>query len=301
MAFSLDLSDTHYPTTLAYSVPQRCKVPNHSHTRSHSLSLSLSLSFSLSSHPLIALRTPNEREAPDDALASISDAIRERMSGRGFAVGSNEVTAPLIERDFRCGIALLEAHLVGGQGGLGAGRPYLFGGRPSFADFGLGAQIYQALIDPTAGEHIRSTAPRVAEWATRMLSPVALGAFEEWEALRDTLEPFLGSCVRSFLAWSAANTEALDRGDKELVVYIDSLGGGSGGGGSGGGSGGEWRQALGGPQKYQRKSLKVLRDKFRRRREAALGTDTQDGARLDDVLGRCGCLGFLTRAPPSKL
>lgn len=65
-----------------------------------------------------------------------------RMSGRGFAVGSNELTAPLIEEDFKAALAVLEAHLA-------APRAFLFGGAPCFADFGLAAQIHQARIDPT--------------------------------------------------------------------------------------------------------------------------------------------------------
>lgn len=65
-----------------------------------------------------------------------------RMSGRGFAVGSNELTAPLIEEDFKAALTVLEAHLA-------APRAFLFGGAPCFADFGLAAQIHQARIDPT--------------------------------------------------------------------------------------------------------------------------------------------------------
>ena len=62
---------------------------------------------------------------PVEEAAPFASAIKQRMSGRGFAVGSNEKTAPLIEEWFKQGLDLFEAHLKG--------RPYLFGARPSFA------------------------------------------------------------------------------------------------------------------------------------------------------------------------
>ena len=40
--------------------------------------------------------------------------FKERMLGRGFTVGSNEITAPVIEKSFIRTIALLDAHLAGG-------------------------------------------------------------------------------------------------------------------------------------------------------------------------------------------
>ena len=48
--------------------------------------------------------------------------------------------------------ALLEAHL--------ATRPYLFGGRPAMADFGLWGQLYEAATDPTPGAIMRASRPR---------------------------------------------------------------------------------------------------------------------------------------------
>eukprot|EP00729_Bicosta_minor_P017962 gene17962-35621_t len=75
-------------------------------------------------------------------ITSCIEGRQARMSGRGFAVGSNELTAPLIEEDFKAALTVLEAHLA-------APRAFLFGGAPCFADFGLAAQIHQARIDPT--------------------------------------------------------------------------------------------------------------------------------------------------------
>merc|ERR1711924_562188 len=120
-----------------------------------------------------------EQAENDETLAQMSEMIRQRMKGRGFAVASNEVSGPLIERSFKEGIALLEAHLA-------VGRPFLFGSKPSFGDFGIAAQLYQALIDPTAGMFMNSSAPRVVEWCNRMLWPQPPGpeaSWEPWESL----------------------------------------------------------------------------------------------------------------------
>ena len=60
-----------------------------------------------------------------EEAAPFAAAIKERMSGRGFAVGSNPKTQDLIEEWFQQGLGLFEAHLKD--------RPFLFGARPSFA------------------------------------------------------------------------------------------------------------------------------------------------------------------------
>ena len=69
-------------------------------------------------------------------------------------------------------LGLLDEHL--------AKRPYLFGGRPAFGDFGLWGQFYELWTDPTAGALIEGNAPHVLDWVHRMLWPRAQGAFESW-------------------------------------------------------------------------------------------------------------------------
>ena len=200
--------------------------------------------------------------APADQIAQMAVGIRERMSGRGFAVGSNEKTADIIESSFRDGITHLEKHLEK--------RPYLFGAKPCFADFGLGAQIYQALIDPTAGEILRETAPRTAAWSDRILAPTDEGDFESWESLEPTLAPLLASEVRYFLAWSNANANAIASGAEEMTLDYD---------------GRLWWQTVGGPQKYHAKSLKELRRKYAAAAQAP---------GLEGILTSTGCVEFLT-------
>ncbi len=77
------------------------------------------------------MRLPDAPQAEFEATAA---QVRKRMVERVWFVGSSPQTAPLIERSFGDAIVQLDAHL--------RSRPYLFGGRPSFGDFGLWGQLY---------------------------------------------------------------------------------------------------------------------------------------------------------------
>ena len=194
-----------------------------------------------------------------EQLEGVAAAIRERMSGRVWFVGSSPQTAPLIESSFTRFVTRLEAHL--------AERPYLFGGRPSFGDFGVWGQLYELSTDPTAGALLRDEAPRVVAWVERMLDPRSLGDFESWSALEPTLQPILTDFVGAlFLPWSDANARALAAGAEEFTVDL---------------AGESWTQK---PQKYHAKSLKVLRE----RHETGAST-----AELDAILERAGCKRWL--------
>ena len=165
------------------------------------------------------------------------DAIRARMVGRVWFVGSSPATAPQIEASFRETLDILDAHL--------ASRPYLFGRRPAFADFGLWGQIYNAWTDPTPGAWIEGRTPHVLDWVQRMLWPHVDGEFEAWDSLAPTLAPLLERQVgRLFLPWSAANAAALDAGREEFTVEL---------------AGSTWTQK---PQKYHAKSLAALRARY---------------------------------------
>ncbi|HEY8493639.1 MAG TPA: glutathione S-transferase family protein [Myxococcota bacterium] len=193
------------------------------------------------------------------AVAKMAAAVRQRMVPRLSFVGSHEGTKPVIEASFERVVALLEAHL--------AARPYLFGARPAFADFGIWPQIYELSTDPTPGALLRERAPRVMAWVERMLDPAAEGPFEPWEALAPTLEPLLREEVAGrFLPWSDANAKALAAGQSEFTVLLDSQ---------------PFTQQ---PQKYHAKSLGVLRERHR-----PVAGDPE----LRAVLERTGCLAWL--------
>jgi glutathione S-transferase len=201
-------------------------------------------------------------DAAGEALAQLAAGVKERMVGRVWFVGSSKATAPLIEASYRDALKVLEKHL--------AARPYLFGARPAFGDFGLWGQLYECWTDPTPGGILRAEAPRVAAWVERMLAPKAEGDFESWDALAPTLLPLLERQIGlMFLPWSDANAQAIAAGAEEMNARMPL---------------GSFRQK---PQKYHARSLAELRRKY-----AAVA----DKARLDPILERAACLRWLAPA-----
>jgi len=195
-----------------------------------------------------------------EALQGIVDGVVDRMVNRVWFVGSSEQTAPAIEQSFKDGINRLDAHL--------ATRPFLFGARPAFGDFGLWGQVYNAWTDPTCNEIIEASAPNVVGWIQRMLEPKDAGHFENWSDLSATLEPLLQEQVGGlFLPWSDANAHAIADGLEEFSVELPS---------------GSWTQK---PQKYHARSLGKLRTRY-----AAL----EDTSLLDPVLERTNCLRWMS-------
>jgi glutathione S-transferase len=196
------------------------------------------------------------------AVAQARAAVAERMMGRLGFVGSNDKTQPLIEASFKHALALLDRHL--------ATRPYLLGGRPAMADFGLWAQLYEAATDPTPGAIMRASAPNVMAWVGRMVSPEAEGPFEAWPALAPTLMPLLKEEVGGlFLPWSVANSSAIAGNAKTFEVML---------------GGTAWSQE---PQKYHARSLAEIRRKY---------AAAKDAPGLQAILRDSGCLGPLAQA-----
>jgi glutathione S-transferase len=195
----------------------------------------------------------------EDKHAAFAAQVRTRMVDRVWFVGSNAVTAAQIEAGFINMLGLLDHHL--------STRPYLFGGRPAFGDFGLWGQIYEMWTDPTAGALIGGGATNVLNWVHRMLWPKAEGAFEPWPRLAPTLMPILSNQVgRLFMPWTCANEKALIEQQEQFSVTLgDKI----------------WTQK---PQKYHARSLGMLRAKY-----AALA----DKSALDPVLESAGCLAGL--------
>jgi glutathione S-transferase len=202
------------------------------------------------------MRSPKASEPELEAFAS---QVRTRMVDRVWFVGSNAVTAPQIEAGFVGMLTLLDTHL--------ATRPYLFGGRPAFGDFGLWGQFYELWTDPTAGALIEGNAPHVLDWVHRMLWPKAEGAFEGWSTLEPTLMPILTRQVGGqFMPWTCANEKALAEKHEEFnVALADKL----------------WIQK---PQKYHVRSLGMLRARY---------AEVADKTALDPVLEAAGCLAGL--------
>jgi glutathione S-transferase len=209
-----------------------------------------------SSGRIARMRAPG---ASEPEVAALAEQVRVRMVERVWFVGSNELTASQIETGFVDMLGLLERHL--------STRPYLFGARPAFGDFGLWGQLYELWTDPTAGALIEGSVPRVLDWIHRMLWPRATGEFETWPTLAPTLMPILTEQIgRQFMPWTLANEKALADKQEEFAVALgDKI----------------WIQK---PQKYHARSLGMMRAKY-----AGLA----DKSALDGVLDAAGCLAGL--------
>ncbi|MEA2881638.1 MAG: hypothetical protein QOH32_894 [Bradyrhizobium sp.] len=202
---------------------------------------------------IVRMRGP---AADEEKHAAFAAQVRARMVDRVWFVGSNAANAPRIEAGFLDMLGLLDQHL--------ATRPYLFGARPAFGDFGLWGQIYEMWTDPTAGAVIGGGAPHVLDWVHRMLWPRADGPFEPWATLEPTLMPILTQQVgRLFMPWTLANEKAIAGAQEEFSVTLGDH---------------VWTQK---PQKYHARSLGMLRAKY-----AAI----PDRTALDPVLAAVGCL-----------
>ncbi len=164
-------------------------------------------------------------------------ALLERMPSRVWFVGSNEITAPQIEAGFVMAVDRLNDHFTS--------HSYLFGARPSLADFALWGQLYNTWTDPTPGAIIESRAPHLLRWIQRMLWPQPEGEFADWSSLAPTLAPFVAEQVGArFVPWTLANEKAVAAGNEEFSVTL---------------AGETWTQK---PQKYHAKSLAALRERY---------------------------------------
>jgi hypothetical protein len=100
-------------------------------------------------------------------------------------------------------------------------RPYLFGGRPSIADFGLAGQLKQLVSDPTPSAMIKAQAPNLARWIERMDAPEASGEFATFEAVRGDLVDLLREEIAgAYLTWMSANAQAVDDDAPGVSVEI---------------------------------------------------------------------------------
>ncbi len=200
----------------------------------------------------------NAPQAGVAELNALAEKIRERMTNRVWFVGSTRQTAHQIEASFKDFLELFDVHL--------STRPYVFGQRPSFADFALWGQLYNCHRDPTPRRIIEIQAPNTLAWIQRMHQPINSGDFETWAELETTMVPILKDQVGGlFLPWSVANAQAIENGEEEFSVQLST---------------GQWRQK---PQKYHARSLQMLRQKYAQ-------VDTPATKR---VMEQCGCLSAL--------
>ena len=101
--------------------------------------------------------------------------IATRMLARLPLVGAEPENAPTLESSYRRFALRLNTHL---QNHL-----FIFGGRPSAADFAIAAQYQQMLTDPTPGAWLTERAPFLTAWCGHMEDPKASGPCQCGERL----------------------------------------------------------------------------------------------------------------------
>lgn len=109
-------------------------------------------------------------------------------------MGINEETIPGIERSYEAFLADFSKHLEH--------HPYIFGDRPSLADFALLGPLYAHLYrDPASGEIMKRLAPLVAQWTERTIAGGTAedGMLVEQDAIPETLIPILARHMEEHL------------------------------------------------------------------------------------------------------
>jgi glutathione S-transferase len=180
-------------------------------------------------------------DLPSEQWRAWGRQFAERQIGRLRVVGSNEITGPVIEASYRRFLALFDA-------ALGA-SPFLMGGRPGAADFGVYGQLTQlALFDPTPATLTLAEAPRCVAWVERMEDLSGLEPEDaDWVSADPAPEPLralLAEVGRVHAPFLLANAAAIASGAGQVECSID---------------GKPWRQA---PFPYQGKCLDALRKQY---------------------------------------
>lgn len=151
-------------------------------------------------------------EAPEDRKAKEDLAI-ETMLGQLRVMGLEGDLGAVVEKSFKRFVKLLDDHL--------RKRLFIFGGRPSIADFAIAGQLIQMMKDPTPAKIIEKDGEFVAKWCEFMAAPAASGPFEALEDLKETLSPiFKDELAAAFLPWAAENLENSLAGAETFEVTL---------------------------------------------------------------------------------
>jgi glutathione S-transferase len=194
----------------------------------------------------------------DAAQVAMAQAFRDRQVGRMGLVGCTEANFPLIAASARAVLDALEAHVSDGM--------FLFGTRPSEAEFSLFGQLSQLGVDPTPEALLRRDTPLAYRWLAHIddLS----GVDGEWGGVRPVVQPILKVIGEVYLPFLIANAAAVEAGAPE--VRLEAMG----------------MTLVQPPFRYQAKCLATVRAAF-----AALTPDC--AADILPLLSATDCLPYL--------
>ncbi len=206
-------------------------------------------------------RWAGEEWSVSDAEPGSAEEIehfRRRQISRMPILGATSENKPLLEESYHRILAAFEPNV-----GM---TKYLFGSRPSLADFAWIGQLSELATDPTPMRIMREKAPFTDHWTRRLDD--ASGVEGVWyareQALSGMVEALLRIAGELYLPFLVANAQAFAKGVERLEINVWGL-----------------PYTLS-PFKYQVKCLHLIRDKF-----AAL--DAEHRIALRPVLERTGC------------
>jgi glutathione S-transferase len=210
-------------------------------------------------------RWAGEEWSTSDAEAGSAEEVeqfRRRQISRMPILGATAENKPLLEESYHRILSAFEPHV-----GM---TKYLFGSRPSLADFAWFGQLSEMATDPTPMRIMREKAPFTDHWTRRLDD--ASGVDGEWypreQALSGMAEALLRIAGELYLPFLVANAEAFAKGVERLEINVWGL-----------------PYALF-PFKYQVKCLQLLREKF-------TVLEAEHRAALRPVLEHTGCWAHL--------
>ena len=160
----------------------------------------------------------NKVDLADEVWKMFKDGIGSRQIERLRVVGSNDITASIIEKSYKRFLKIMENHL--------SNFPFLFGYRPSSADFAIYGQLTQLIgLDPTSRAIAHKLSLRTTAWVDNMEDMSGLNPnnnpWETFEALSENMKPILQEIGRVYVPALLANSRALENGEEVWETEID--------------------------------------------------------------------------------
>lgn len=203
----------------------------------------------------------NGLQSSAEKLQQLGKAFSDRQISRLYVVGSNDITAPVIESSYHRFLKIMD-ELIERQ-------PFVLGQRPSSADFGIYAQLTQlAKFDPTPSGICLKEAPRVYAWTDVVddLSgqPAAEDGWLDVAMAKTTLAGLLTEVGRVYAPVLLSNADAIQKNQKSFQAEID---------------GKLWKQPV---FPYQAKCLQWINQEYHQ-------LDYKSRKDIDKIIANTGC------------
>lgn len=204
---------------------------------------------------------PDSMQSPIETNMLAKQFAKRQISRLETVIGLTPSQSPLIERSFLTVVRLLDRILEN--------SPFLFGNRPSSADFGIFGQFSQlVLFDPTPSKLVLSQYPRISCWTQNFEDLSLLGTSNasdaQWPAtLNDLTQPqieLLRYISSIYIPFLKANAKALQSSQPTFTCKIEEI---------------DWSQNV---FPYQGKCWKILSENYQ-------NLSAEDKAFLSEEIG----------------